>query len=221
MRSAVTRVALALTILGLVTSGCFRLARRSPSVKSYVLGGATVADSVRAIVDSARVSLGLRRLDLAPYLSTLGIVVRRADNEIITTGFHRWAEGPSVGVNRAVAGYLAMAPEVRSVDVAPWPIRSTHDYLIQLHVSRLEGIESEVGALRGESRLLARWEIVRPSDGTLVGCGVTDARARDWMVDDYAGLVARLDRGLATIARDIVSCIGRIDSTKTVDCSTR
>ncbi|MCC7000936.1 MAG: membrane integrity-associated transporter subunit PqiC [Gemmatimonadaceae bacterium] len=221
MRPAVTRVALAIVLLGLAVSGCFRLARRSPAVKSYVLGGANFGETAGAHSDSSRVALGLRRLDLAPYLSTLGIVVRRADNEIITTGFHRWAEGPSVGVNRAVAGYLAMAPEVRSVDVAPWPIRSTHDYLIQLHVSRLEGIESEVGALRGESRLLARWEIVRPSDGALVGRGVTDARERDWVVDDYAGLVARLDRGLAAVARDIVSCIGRVDSTKTVDCSMR
>lgn len=201
---------LCLATAALVATGCFKLARTSPVVEQYVLGGAKAwGDAPQT--DSSGLSIGLRRLDLAPYLATLAIVVRRADNEILTTGFHRWAEGPSAGLNRAVSGYLAMAPGVRSVDVAPWPVRSQHDYLLQLHVMRLEGVApGDPNARMGEAHVRARWEIIRPVDGALVARGTTDHRATDWVVGDYAGLVARLDRGLVLIAQDVVACLTRV-----------
>lgn len=203
-------------VAALAAAGCFKLARTSPPVERYVLGGirpaATAVKAATAAVaaDSASFSVGLRRLDLAPYLATLAIVVRRADNEIVTTGFHRWAEGPSAGLNRAVSGYLAAAPGIRSIDVAPWPVRSTHDYIVQIHVTRLEGIASEIDSRRGEAHLLARWEIIRPADGALIARGITDHRALDWVVDDYPGLVMRLDRGLVVLAKDLVACLVRL-----------
>jgi uncharacterized lipoprotein YmbA len=220
MNHATARILLVLTIATFVATGCFKLGRTSPPVERYVLGGlqATVADS--APRDSTRLSIGLRRLDLAPYLSTLAIVVRRSGNEIVTTGFHRWAEGPSAGLNRAVSGYLIVAPSIRSVDVAPWPIRSTHDFLVQLHVARLEGVAPNGAAARtGEAHLLARWEIVRSHDGALVARGATDYRARDWVLDDYAGLVARLDKGLIRLTQDLVACLARLAPALAADSS--
>ncbi len=221
-----TASVLALTLL--VSTGCFKLARTSPPVERYVLGGArlvpadvtprevTVRDA--AVRDSGEISLGLRRLELAPYLATLAIVVRRADNEIITSGFHRWAEGPSAGLNRAVSGYLALMPGIRSVDVAPWPIRSAHDFIVQLHVARLEGVApGDHRATQGEAHLLARWEILRPSDGTLLARGATDYRAAGWVVDDYAGLVARLDQGLVVLTKELVACLAQVGREPTGD----
>lgn len=222
--------------LALVAGGCFKLARTSPPVERYVLGGAqlTRADSTPGTANG--LAIGLRRLDLAPYLSTLAIVVRRADNEIVTTGFHRWAESPSAGLNRAVSGYLALAQGIRSVDVAPWPVRSEHDYIVQLHVLRFEGVTTATGAGEGSAQFLARWEIIHPSDGALAARGATDFRASDWAIDDYAGLVTRLDRGLVELAQDLVACLGRLgpaaaaataaDSTAvvrapTLDCAAR
>lgn len=211
MNRATGRTWLSLATVALVAMGCFKLARTSPPVERYVFGGATASSEDAATRDSAGLSIGLRRLDLAPYLATLAIVVRRADNEIVTTGFHRWAESPNDGLNRAVSGYLAVAPAIRLVDVAPWPVRSEHDYLVQLHVTRLEGVApGSGGARRGEAHLLARWEIIRPRDGALVARGVTDYRARDWVVDDYAGLVTRLDRGLVELAKELVTCLTRL-----------
>lgn len=223
--------------LALSTSSCFKLARTSPPVERYVLGGARIAPEDSAPSDVAGLAIGLRRLDLAPYLSTLAILVRRADNEIVTTGFHRWAEGPSAGLNRAVSGYLALSPGIASVDVAPWPVRSQHDYLVQLHVLRFEGVTSASdGAREGAAQFLAKWEIIHASDGALAARGETDYRATDWVVSDYAGLVTRLDRGLVVLAQELVACLARLgprptgetvaDSTATaraptIDCSTR
>jgi uncharacterized lipoprotein YmbA len=188
------RTLLTLAAAALVAPGCFKLARTSPPVEQYVLGGAdasSTASESAATRDAVGLSIGLRRLDLAPYLATLAIVMRRADNEIVTTGFHRWAENPSAGLSRAVSGYLAVAPGIRAVDLAPWPVRSEHDYIVQLHVSRLEGVApGTTRAMTGEAQLVVRWEITRPSDGAMVARGTTDHRATDWRINDYAGLVA-------------------------------
>jgi len=208
---AVHRLILIVLAIGTVsTTGCFRLARKSPPVERYVLGGIRAApvETRAAESDTVGLSIGLRRIDLAPYLSTLAIVVRRADNEIITTGFHRWAESPSAGLNRAVSGYLAASPSIRSVDVAPWPVRTAQDFIVQLHVVRLEGVMTDTQ--RGEAQLLSRWEIIRPVDGALLARGATDHRVPGWVVNDYAGLVSRLDEGLVVLARDLTDCLARV-----------
>lgn len=219
MNAPIRMTALALLAAAVAVTGCFKLARTSPPVERYVLGGAELTpalsrDRTAASRATPGLSIGLRRLDLAPYLATLAIVVRRADNEIVTTGFQRWAEGPGTGLNRAVSGYLAGALGIRSVDVAPWPIRAEHDYLLQLHVTRLEGVvPGGPGARRGEAHVMTRWEIVRPSDGALAARGVTDYRSADWVVDDYADLVSRLDTGLIRLSLDIAACLQRLGST--------
>lgn len=202
------RIAMAVLTLTLGLSGCFKLARTSPPVERYVVGGA-VLTTLSAANESTALSIGLRRLDLAPYLATLAIVVRRDNNQIVTTGFHRWAESPTTGINRAVSGYLTSSAGIRAVDVAPWAIRAEHDYLVQIHVTRFEGVAPErVGA--GIAHLLARWEIIRPDDGALVARGVTDYRATDWVVDDYAGLVSRLDHSLLQLSTDVLACLRRL-----------
>ena len=221
MRGSTRVTMLALVATTLALPGCFRLARTSPPVERYVLGGASIeqANATRGAsaiggptgAEPRELSIGLRRLDLAPYLATLAIVVRRADNEIVTTGFQRWAEGPTTGVNRAVSGYIAAATGIRTVDVAPWPIRAEHDFLLQIHVTRLEGVvPSGVGARTGETHLLAHWAIIRPADGALLARGLTDHRTRDWNVDDYGALVKQLDRGLIRLSQEIVACLQRL-----------
>lgn len=197
---------LALVTVALALGGCFKLARTSPPVERYVVGGAVPIVTPAVSSDSTDLSLGLRRLDLSPYLATLAIVVRRENNQIVTTGFHRWAEAPSTGLNRAVSGYLKAADGIRSVDVAPWPIRSEHDFLIQIHITRFEGVTlGRVGG--GEAHLLASWEIIQPDDGSILARGITDHRSRDWPIDDYTGLVSRLDSGLLRLSQDVLACL--------------
>lgn len=216
-------------LAALLLSGCFSLSRKSPPVERYVLGGIRSTPSSVLPADSVGLSIGIRRLDLAPYLASLAIVVRRDNNEIVTTGFHRWAESPTAGLNRAVSGYLAAYSGIRSVDVAPWPIRAAQDYIVQLHVERLEGVAE--GARGGEAQLLARWEILRPSDGALLARGLTDYRGAGWVVGDYGDLVSRLDQGLVLMTKELVTCLARVraeafpDSATTgiasVECSPR
>jgi uncharacterized lipoprotein YmbA len=206
VRSANLGVAGAL-ILGVLT-GCFSLGRTSPALERYVIGGAHPTDTVAPVAALDGVAVGVRRLDLADYLGAPSIVVRRGAHEVLKSDFHRWGEDPADGINRAFARHLAGRASFRTVDVAPWPVRSSYDYLIQLHVTRFEGRvpagSSPAGrAKEGAAHVRASWEIVRWQDGAVLVRGVTDHREEGWRLGDYAALVALLDEGLAVVSRDV------------------
>jgi hypothetical protein len=201
-----------LTSIGALISvaGCFSLARPTPPLQEFVLGSAPTGAAAAPARGSGGVTVGLRRLDLAPYLSTTAIVVRRG-SRIETSGFRRWAEEPSAGIMRAVAGSLRAAPQILAVDIAPWQVRALHDYLVQLHLTRFEGVVADSpSATEGVVHVLASWEIIRAQDGTLVARGATDRTEGGWTVGDYLGLVTRLDRGLVGLAGDLAACMVRL-----------
>ncbi|MEX2401602.1 MAG: PqiC family protein [Rhodothermales bacterium] len=189
----------------LVLAGCFSLARDEPPQQHYVLGGSRLQETEGSAERLAGVRIGLRRLQLAGYLTTPRIVVRHGLHEIRYAEFHRWGEDLGGGVNRALAGHLAAQASFEVIDVAPWPPQSRHDYLIQLHLQRFEGqVPEEPAASEGEASLLAIWEIIDPQDGAVLARGTTDFRAGGWVVGDYDGLVALLDTGLRELSDDLV-----------------
>jgi len=197
-------------VLLLTLGGCFSLSRKTPVLEQYVLG--SPAAEVRAgPSDRAGFTIGLRRLDLAPYLAIPAIVVRRGDQQIVTSEFHRWGEELSEGINRAFARFLAAEPSVRAVDVAPWSVRSKYDYLVQLHILHFEGAApEETAGTEGEVRVVANWEMIRQADGVVLARGATDHRQGGWRVGDYAGLVTLLDQGLTAMAQDVGACLVRL-----------
>ena len=202
----------------ITVTGCFSLGRPTQPLEEFVLGGSAKAEAAAQARDTGGVTVGLRRLDLAPYLATTAIVVRRG-SRIETSGFRRWGEEPSAGIMRAVAVALRAAPAVLAVDIAPWQVRAPHDYLVQLHVSHLEGVvDDNPATTEGEVHVMASWEILRAQDGTLMARGETDRRETGWKVGDYLGLVQRIDHGLTGLAGDVAACLGRLaPSTKVTD----
>lgn len=193
----------------LVLAGC-SLSRGAPPEQHYVLGGGPWQESAAAPRGPGDLAIGVRRLQLAAYLESPSVVVRRGDRaqELGLSEFHRWSEPLGEGINRAVAGYLTAAAPFRVVDVAPWPARAEHDYLIELHVLRFEGVAPEEPAgTEGEAHLLATWAIVRPEDGEVLARGTTDYRKGGWRVGDYSGLVALLDAGVHALSADLMSSL--------------
>src|SRR5690606_6137594 len=99
----------------------------------------------------------------------------------------------------------------QAVRVAPWPSRSRYEYLIQLHVTRFEGVVPDEGAAtEGIAHVRATWEIIRPEDERVMARGNAEHREEDWTVGDYAGLVALLDQGLAVVAREVALALGAL-----------
>ncbi len=222
----------ALRLLAIVTAvasvGCFKLSRESPRLQLYALGGeATTASAAQGMTATpgaasaarAPLSIGLRRLQLASYLSVPAVMVRRGANQLVASEFHRWGGDLDESINRAVASYLASALPVRSVDVAPWPSRVQHNFVVQLHVSRFEGAADSTSA-DGRVHVVAGWDIIRPLNGALLMRGQTEDRAGTFRVGDYASLVGGLDAALAHVARDIGACLARFpnDSTPPATC---
>lgn len=200
-----------------VLSGCMSLGRGEPAQQHYVLGGGLPQTSEATTADLPGLTIGVRRLQLAPYLETPFILVRRGPNQIGFSEFHRWGEALSAGINRAVAGYLRERAALRAIDVAPWPAGERYDYVIQLHVLRFEGVsQGEPPAGEGEVALLVNWEIIRQLDGAVLERGTTHYREDGWTVGDYAGLVKLLDAGLHVLTDQLTSTIAALDVARTV-----
>lgn len=234
-------------VLILILSGCFQLSRQAPQVQYFVLAGASLAAAGVETVSSAAPStiarapalppaaaapappasggagltIGMRRIDLASYLSSEpGMVVRHSASRIDVSQFHQWAGELQEGMNRAMAAHLMGASAVRAVDVAPWSTGTRHDFIVQLRISRFEGVVDSAST-NGRVHVLAGWDIVRPLYNTVLLRGTTDDRAGSFRVGDYAALATQLDAALARVAREIGTCLARFpnDSTPPASCS--
>jgi uncharacterized lipoprotein YmbA len=193
-------------------TGCFSLARNEPAQQHFVLGGSLPADRAEPSRDGTGLAIGIRRLQLATYLESPFIVIRRGDNEITFSEFNRWGERLDGGISQAVSRHLLARAPFRAVDVAPWAPRAEYDYLVQLQVLRFEGLAPEdPAATQGVVHVLAVWEIIRQTDGAVLARGTTDYREPGWAVDDYAGLVTSLDRGLAVLSGDLIGSIEALE----------
>jgi uncharacterized protein len=203
---------LCVAALLLLVPGCVSLGRDSPPLELYVIGSDASA-SATPVPGLDGVTVGVRRLHLAPYLATAAIVVRRGPHEILTSDYHRWGEDLAEGINRALARQVGGRAQFRTVDVAPWPVRSRYDYLVQFHVERFEGVVAPgppVDGAVGAVHVLASWEIIRQQDETVLARGSSEFREEGWRVGDYAALVALLDRGLVLLAHDLTAALGGV-----------
>jgi uncharacterized lipoprotein YmbA len=195
----------------LALAGCFTLSRNSPAVQQYVLSGSRTPIAAAAPADTVGFTIGIRRADLAPYLAIPAVVVRRGTHQIFTSPFHRWGEDLGEGINYTVAAHLSNAPPVKAANVAPWAARSRHDVLLQLHVTRFEGV-ADSAAVTGTVHVRALWDIIRPLDGAVLVRGTTDYQDGRFTVGNYDALVNELNAGLERVAADVRRCLGRFRS---------
>jgi uncharacterized lipoprotein YmbA len=198
-------------------TGC-SLSRGAPIQQHYVLGGELRSESAVPGGALTGVTVGVRRLQLASYLESPFIVIRRGGQEIQFSEFHRWGEPLGGGINDAVAAYLAAGAPFGTVDVAPWPLHEQYHYVVQLHILRFEGVAPvERSALEGEAHMLATWEIIQQRDGAVLARGTTEHRGTGWTVGDHAGLVGMLDLGLHALSADLVDRLASLGSAAALD----
>jgi len=191
----------------LALAGCVSLSRHSPAVQHYVLSGLRTPRVVSS-ADSGGLSVGIRRMDLAPYLATPSVIVRRGVHVVEASAFHRWGEDLGGGINHTIAAHLANRAPVHHVNVAPWAARTYHDYLVQLHVLRFEGA-ADSAAITAGVHVVATWDIIRPVDAVMLVRGTTEYRGGRFPVGDYHALVAELNVALQRVADDLRRCLTR------------
>jgi uncharacterized protein len=195
--------------------GCFSLSRTEPPMRHYVLGGSIPTATTAPPAALTGVTVGIRRARIAGYLGSPYIAVRHGAHQVTYSEFHRWGEPLDGGLNRTVAGYLDIRPEIGGVDVAPWPGQASYDYLLQLHLERFEGrapAEEPTGQSvgEGEVHVLVTWEILRQQGGGILARGVTEYREPGWTVGDYASLVRALDAGVGALAGDVAASLANL-----------
>jgi uncharacterized protein len=190
-------------ILGL--AGCSLVpAPRTDPTRYYVLTGQT-ADAPQADkVAGARV-LGVKRIEIAPYLNGKDMVVRERGNEIVYQVFSRWAEPPAASITRAVAGNLARAETVARVYVQPYPFDVARDYDVSIRVLRCEGERKDGGAVASFSALVEVTEA--KAGGAVVLRKVFTAPDAQWDGRNFGALASALGESVAALGAEVIAAL--------------
>jgi len=196
-----------LAALGLLfLAGCSFLPAPKPDpTRYYVLTGALPA-AAPAPRDEHALVLGVKRIEIAPYLNGKDIVVRTAGNEITYNSFARWAEPLATSISRALTGRLAAADHVDRVYAQPFPFEVTRDYDVGIRVLRCEGERRADG--KTVASLAAVVEVTEAKIGGAVVLRKTFvAPETPWDGRDFGALAQTLSDGVAALAADVAGTL--------------
>jgi uncharacterized protein len=214
--SAVARLPLPLrlasaVVLALFLSGCSFLPKPAPDpTRHYVLTGPAPA-AINAAEKQGVLKVGLRSVQIAPYLDAKSMIVRRGDNEIDYRDYARWAEPLANGINRMLVARLHVSDRVGRVFPQPYPFDITRDVDVSVSVLRCEGRVLPDG--RSVASFMCALEIVRVGDkpgatgGEVILRKVFEAPETEWREGDYAALAAILSDDVARLADTIIAAL--------------
>jgi len=148
-----------------------------PTHTHYLLRAELHEQTIRI---EAPASIGLRRVEVAPYLRQSGLVLATGDHQVRPAQYHQWAEPLDEGLRRFLRAEISSALG-REVSADPAQ-RTRWDYAVEVSVDQLHG------TLSGEALLTASWRITRGSGAEEIA-GFRMARSRPLARDGYAGLV--------------------------------
>lgn len=199
-----------LSLLGLLSAvvlgaaGCSLLpAPKADPTRYYVLTGQPVAEELAPKAEGALV-LGVKRIEIAPYLNGKDMVVREAGNEIAYNSFSRWAEPLASSIGRAVSGRLAGSPKVERVYPQPFPFEVERDYDVSIRVMRCEGERAASGELVASFSALVEVTEAK-AGGAVVLRKLFTAPPAKWDGKDFGALAAALSDGVAALGTEVVA----------------
>lgn len=191
-------------LLLLMAAGCsipIPQAERDPT-RFYILSSGQPAPSAPAAQGPA---VHLRAVEVANYLQSRPLIIRRGDNEIEFREFARWGEGLDQGVARVLreellargAAAAVLAPGLRAPGVK-------YDYELSVRVLACEG------AADGQILFRAIWELAGAdaAQGPVAG---GDFRPTDlrWDGRSEASLARQLSAAVAALAGEIAAAMKR------------
>jgi hypothetical protein len=200
-----------LVSLAAVLSGCSLFPKPAPDpTRHYVLTGPTPA-AINAGVKQGTLKVGLRSIQIAPYLDGKSMIVRRGDNEIDYNDYARWAEPLATGIHRMLVARLHLSDRVGRVFPQPYPFDVTRDVEVSVSVLRCEGRVKSDG--RAVVSFVCAVEITRvaddkpgpPDGGKVLLREVFEAPDTEWREGDHAALAAALSANVAKLADFIVA----------------
>lgn len=184
-------------IIGL--SGCSLPQAQTDPTRFFVLSTPAVAGTVAAKAPAVH----LRPVELASYIKSKPMIVRRGDNEIEFREYARWGEPLELGIGRVLreellargAASAVLAAGLRAVGV-------DYDYELTVRVLACEG-----GA-DGTIYFRAAWEL-STTDGKPSVAAQGDFRPTDlrWDGKSEAGLASQLSQAVAGLSGEIAAAL--------------
>jgi uncharacterized lipoprotein YmbA len=184
----------------LALSGCALPKAESDPTRFYVLS----TDATRSTAQPNTPVLQMRDVDLAGYLRTRPLIVRRGENEIEFREFALWGEPLDVGIARVLREELLARGVVSAVLSSSRREQGNPDVSLSLRILACEG-----GA-NGSVAFRAVWELVgtAPKSVTLARGEFhpTDLR---WDGKTEASLAAQLSQAVAGLAGEIATALAK------------
>jgi len=192
---------LTLSFTALMFGGCSSILPEAQSdpTRYYVLTApAAAAEAAGGSV------LGLRNVEVAAYLRSRSVIVRKGEHEVEFREFARWGEALEAGIARTLRESLITSDTVAEVAVVPFALDLERDHDLAVRVLACEG---EAG---GGVRFRATWELWSTGAGAeVLQRGVYEARGLTWDSRNEASLAAALSQAVAGLGAEIATAVGR------------
>ena len=144
----------------------------------------------------------LRPVEVAGYLRSRPLIVRRGDNEIEFREYARWGEPLEQGIGRVLREELRARGSV--VPGSPGRDSPAFDYHLTVRVLACEGTAA------GAVDFRAVWELTKAGDKPVAAAGGEfRAEGLRWDGKSEASLAARLSEAVAELATEIAAAVAR------------
>ena len=191
--------------LALNLAGCSILPQPVADPTRYYLLGTPARSEAAVSAPKGTLHVGLRGLELPPYLrNNRTMVVRSGANEIRYEDYARWAEPLDQAVQRVIRDRLLARDAVASAEIAPYSPQIRRDIDVVVRVLQCEG--GQEGAGRKTVQFSANYEILdQRKDGAVVLRKNFTAPAADWDGNDFGRLASLLGAAAAALGDDIAA----------------
>ncbi len=195
------RLGLLLLVAGLLLggSGCSLPEAQADPTRFFVLS--TSAASAGDHISATAPAIHVRQVELASYIRSRPLIVRKSENEVEFREFARWGEPLEQGIARVLREELlargaASAVAISGVRAANRP----YDYELTVRVLACEGTAN------GEVSFRAVWELAEAGKaGTIAARGDYHPAGLKWDGKTETALVAELSKAVTGLAADIAA----------------
>jgi uncharacterized lipoprotein YmbA len=195
------------SVLGLaLLGGCNVIPPVQPdTTRYYVLSGPSVIVAP-AVPGTGTLRIGVRPVEIAPYLRRGSIVVRTGENEVSFANDARWAEPLEQEIGNSLRQRLLATPAVARVFTPPFPFESNRDFDVSVQILRCEGVREKNG--KAAARLAAAIEISTAGENPqIVTRRHFESADEAWDGKDFARLAASLSELVNALSQGVVEAL--------------
>lgn len=190
----------ALVIGAFGLSGCSLPKAEADPTRFYVLS----TDATRAAAQPDALAVHLRDIELASYLRTRPLIVRRGENEIEFRDFALWGEPLEMGIARVLREELLARGAASTVTSNARRERGNHDLELSIRVLACEG------RANGEVVFHAVWNLTTTGSKEMpIARGNFQAADLRWDGKSEGSLAAQLSRAVSGLAGEIAAALAK------------